>query len=402
MFLNPTTTCLILLGASSFSNYNDHDRKSFSRAHDAIKQYFLRSHVGLDLLPENVHDLFNSELSATAQIDAAAQFVRNNTMFRDVFVYIVTHGTFFDNRYLLKVRNSSDKPDGSIRDDTHIGFDALYQEIFGAGSMRLYFIVDACDSGAIHTPHKDQVLLPLAPPENQFETEGRGASAVFLTANSQSNIGLVYGADDNEFPLFTGCLLETLEGGVQEGFSYGLSFDTLRYIINKHCQERTRDLEVPVSNIAQVSDRSNRPYSDEEFLLSSFTVFPNNDQANVRFNKVAHKVRKSFRDSTRDKNIRKLTEIENNRLKAENKDLKTANKLLTDNLTKEKEITIQLNTSVKGLDRSNRRLLWCLGVAVALPLLFCVIIFIGGPDVQEMLVEAIGMLLPEQQAGSGS
>ena len=160
MIIDPAKTALILLGASHFPNYSDLglDRRSFSSAYGKVRKYFLESDFGPYLYERNVLDRFDSEKGASDQIDEVAAFLRNDMSLEDVFFYIVTHGTIHKDVFHLMVRTSCDNPDSRIRSDTYIDFENLYQVTLGSGSPRVYFIVDACHSGAIHAYHGDQVL----------------------------------------------------------------------------------------------------------------------------------------------------------------------------------------------------------------------------------------------------
>lgn len=379
IIVDPSTTALILVGASTFENYDDDDRESFLHARNAVKGYFLRERMGLDLPEANVRDLFDSTLSATEQIDAAAEFVRDNGTFRDVFVYVATHGVLLDKarqsenglslreHYLLKVRNSADtltKEGPAPREETYIRFRTLYREIYGAGSMRLYVIVDACESGAVHPRILEHVVPPelVDRPIDSFSPVDRRGVA-FLTANSRERLGLVYGADKKELPQFTAVLMELLEDGVKGGFNFGLSVSALAYLIQERGEKKALALEAPVSNSAQAS------YDElavDGVPLSDVPIFPNNDVENAKFNALTSRVRRSFREASQERAKRVETETKN-------RELERAGTDLVDKLV--------------ALERRHRNLRWTAAFGIALPLLACAGLLVESPELRTLLAD---------------
>lgn len=420
MFLNPSTTGLILIGASHFANYSDHDRQSFSHAYRTLKNYFLQPGEGLYLLADNVLDLFNSDLSASDQIDTAKNFVIEQNNLQDLFVYIVTHGKVLDynmisehdltlkTRYMLKVRQSCDRNDAEIREDTHIDFETLYVDLFHTMSMRKYFIVDACDSGAIHL-HMSETALhidPFVEPAEVFDYhDHQSRGATILTANNSEKIGLVYGTDKNELPLFTYCLVSILENGVKEGFRHGLSFNALRYFINQCCKKKMGELDVPVSNLAQVSDRDwDAPGVVYKGVApSDVPIFPNNDAENRKHNYIVSNIRKALHEATGEKsrwekiksNNHKLLQ-EQRKLEDQQEELIRKNNLLIQNLeevneklVRQTEKTEHYRGAHQVLERAQKRLMYLLGVIILVPITLYTVILLARDDWTVMFIDRI-------------
>ena len=359
MFINPDKTALILLGASRFPNYDGQDRKSFSNAHDKIKHYFLKSDFGPCL--SKVCDLFDSEYDASKQITEVGNFLGKHMSLEDVFVYIVTHGKFDEEtgRFYLMVQTSRDNSDREIRDDTYILFETLLKTTLSSGRPRVYFIVDACYSGKIHPHYGDHVPSHESPtpPTEWYGKSVRGGHATILTANSLEEPGPVDGKDNERPPLFTRCLLEILENGIERGFSDGLSLRALEYAINECYHEKLPELKGPDflkdTTRAQVSDRDLLGPDSEERLLD-IPVFLNNDLSNVR---------KLFREARREKIERKMVAVKNSKLRTKNEQLhEEKSKLTTENkqLQEEKsELTAenkQLQEEKSKLTAENKQL----------------------------------------------
>ncbi len=451
MIINPSTTGLLLIGASEFDNDNiTYGRKSFKHSHREVKRYFADE---LDIPQSNRLDLFNSPSTASEQIEMIGDFLVDNPIFTDLFVYVVSHGRIPGEQidsahgflpppdYLLRVNMSFDDQDGDPDVGSYLSFRKLFDTTFGGGSMRVFFIVDACHSGLVH----DLQLRPIVKPTSlNLPAEGRrkGVSeaaghfdarkrdAMFLTATSaptsENGGGLAYGADRAELTMFTFYLLETLRKGV-EGFGAGLSFSVLSYFINEASKEKSEELEAPVCDVSQVSNYNS---ALESSPLSDEPIFPNNDEHNRLINQDARRIRRQYLESAREAVERQKAEAKNLQLQEENealsgeleestesvsrltaeierykgeagaeiRQLQDANKALAGELEESTGSVSGLNAEVerhKGradeLERVQRRILWFLGLG--LPTLMGTILLFALTDFPSVIVQGAQAVL---------
>ena len=310
--ISPSKTALILLGASKFPNFyklddpdpknrKPRDRKSFHSSHKAVKRYFKEHAQDLVLDPVNdILNLFDEGLDSEVQMSLMSEFLcpGGKPKYSDVFVYIVTHGEHLHNArasenefrlkadYYLMIRDSLDLVHHPGRHATYINFEGLFNLVYNNAGGRVYFIVDACHSGIIHLNEDGSrpPFYPFGQPTEVCNSPGHRGAAI-LTANSTLEIGEVLASDSDELTLFTYAFLLALKEGVENGYSFGLSFDLLRYEINRIVYERKEIVRKRIEgnrsdifNIAQVRDRY---LTVGAMRLSDIPVFPNKNAKNT-------------------------------------------------------------------------------------------------------------------------
>ena len=397
MILNPSTTGLIILGASEFPNFynpddpvEEHqkpkDRLSFSRAHEDVRDYFVNqvqiptSDAAED--PVNgIKDLFDSDLSSDDQMEAISTFVNpdGNPRFSDVFVYIVTHGEASSvkrdsnsnfvrkPKYFLKIRQSISENHEATRHRTYIDFEILHNEMDKNAQCRLYFIVDACHSGVIHLERDGSKpsFDPLKYPEEISRDPGNRGT-VILTANSTLRVGNVFGPDRFELPLFSRAWLEILHKGIGNGHNSGLSFHLLQHEINRICFREMYNMEVAVFNTAQVGDRD---FTGTDLKLSDIPVFPNMHPGNANAIRNRERVLKEkyYLEAKIEKHKETLCSVWTGRRKEQKKAKKASKKIG------------KRNNKIEALNGENARLRWFIGLAAVLPLAAVVLLLAYGP-----------------------
>ena len=285
--------------------------------------------------------------------------------FEDVFVYIVSHGKLVENdKFIITIRNSEERPNynGDMITENFIEFESLLERTFGTGCARLYFIVDACYSGAIHS-HAALIVNPFAPPYELHSRDGRRAAAL-LSANSRQEPDLVLGRDKDKLPLFTECFLDTLRSGVEIGFHGSLSFSDLCHVIYAQCERKIDEREKSepqfakaLVNIPDVSDRIG-PYSaDVQLSLSRIPIFPNNNPANVDVNFTLRRIRQASLEIHEKKAEWKRIEAASYELKSANIRLDTTNRFLTGQLEESSQRITELMAAIERDKGEAERLL---------------------------------------------
>lgn len=224
--LEPAATHLIVLGASKFDDVTeDSHREEFAKAKDAIVAYFRDDVRGLALPADNIHeDLFDSGDSADAILSAIGRIVQNGKP-QDLFVYAASHGLAKEivadtmgeggSEPLNTTSANGKRPVerfclmllDSVRGmpDTYLDFDSVIQRINAHASdgSRVYYVVDACYSGLLHT--SDMLLV-----DTDNAARGQtGPFLTFLTSNNSTHIG------DVPAGTFTTTLHEILMNGVE-------------------------------------------------------------------------------------------------------------------------------------------------------------------------------------------
>src|SRR5271163_1555765 len=144
----PSTSLLVVLGASEFPRISLKSSTAFERAASSIYRYFL-SGIGFGLLIENCFPFFNSEYDPNTLDDQIT--IRLQTRMQqlqvagnpaaDLVVYYVGHGSFDEQkRYYLALRSTRQENQSvsSLRVETLMT--TLHSV---AGGLRKYVIIDA-------------------------------------------------------------------------------------------------------------------------------------------------------------------------------------------------------------------------------------------------------------------
>lgn len=150
---SPQTTLLILLGASSWPEYDEFSSsKAFANIASEVRSYFLNQ---FGLVLENLLDLFDSEKNAIEQDREIAKFLVKRSIAmklaenaaRDIVLYFVGHGGFSgnDSKYYLAIRATSEEHPGNS------GFqvdDLAHTLKEKARHQRCLLILDCCFAGS--------------------------------------------------------------------------------------------------------------------------------------------------------------------------------------------------------------------------------------------------------------
>ena len=363
MYSNPIKTGVVILGASQFDNFPESNRKVFANAADKATRYFKNDTSGLGIPDENILNRFNSPKLAPELLTEVLKFVEEGVReggrpsFKDLFVYIVTHGVdVVDHPLCLMIKSSKDHQDGSYKPDEFIEFKSLFDGIMSVAHCRVYFIVDACHSGKIaknDLSHQQDfsdgdvysnVLFPdedvnpnvLADHEVRIE---RGA--VLFLSNNRDKIGLVQADDASvlERPMFSQMLFDILNEGKENAFSYGFSFQMLKYLCIERMEaflatQEALPKEGRIDPFCTSFDVFDYRHQLGISGLSNAAVFPNNDPTRVNRNAVARKIRIAYKNSHKAQSTlsfaeRRIVDLEN-RASANTNEISNLRKQLSD------------------------------------------------------------------------
>ena len=325
MFSNPIKTGAIILGASQFDNFPESNRKVFANAADEAARFFENETSGLGIPHENILNRFNSPELAPELLTEVLKFAEEGVReggrpsFKDLFVYIVTHGVdVADHPLQLMIKSSKDHQDGSNKPDEYIEFKSLFDGLMSVAHCRVYFIVDACYSGKIakeDLSHQQDfsdgdvysnVLFSDGDVNSNVLADHKvhiERGAVLFLSNNRDKIGLVQ-ADDASIlkrPMFSQMLFGILKEGKENAFSYGFSFQLLKYLCIERMEAFLATQEVlpneeridPFCTSFDVFDY----HQSETSGLSNAAVFPNNDPTRVNRNAVAREIRIAYKNS---------------------------------------------------------------------------------------------------------
>ena len=276
MILNPSTTGLLIIGASSFrDNSEEAGRQSLLCASRRVQEYFLDPHLGLGISKDNTLNLFNSEIAASQQSTRAFSYFIEREEIMDIFVYIIGHGTPAPetNSFLLRVWDSDDLEIYSVNGSSYLHFISLYDKLFSTGK-RLFFIVNACHSGIIHS----EVEKYESEKTQEFGMNS-DRRVVIMTSNSSEKIGPVDGKDKHELPHFEDGIFAVLTRGDEQLYDEGLSLQALSAEVNVVLRKKEKPGKRAFKvNKCQVSDYH---HSNELGPLSDVPVFPNCNRDNL-------------------------------------------------------------------------------------------------------------------------
>ena len=310
MFSNPVETGVVILGASHFDNYPDLGRQVFANAAAEANRFFRHDDYGLGIPNENILNRFNSPQFAPELQKEVFKFVEEGTRkggrppFKDLFVYIVTHGVCKKEYPLwLMLKSSNQHQDGFDKPDEHLEFRSLYHGIMSSALCRVYFIVDVCYSGNI--AKKDLSL------EKDFSDRDvysnirsdmmpKGGAVLFLS-NNRDESGRVQADDESNLdrPLFSQVLFDILKEGKENVFSYGFSFQMLKHLCIERMEANMEAYKAENENFDPFSTNFDvLDYRQSDGTgLSNAAVFPNNDPSRADRNAIAREIRTAYKDT---------------------------------------------------------------------------------------------------------
>lgn len=288
MFLDPSTTGLIVIGAHSFTNSHEHDRALFKTGVDNIIDYFSSNKIGFGIAGRNILNLFDYPGTPNDYRIAIDDFT-SGSLFSDIFIYICSHGFSYHGNLYVMVADSvvSDGLDHQIETSINVRTIADLAKKNNNGGSRVYVIIDTCYSGCVHEVRSslDAALVETLTDANTVDIPRSGVA--FLTANHKNNVGIVMSDDstsDLDGPAFTHVLLDILRNGLKEGDEderptpYGLTIRDICVAISQKLPELFKRINYDNTH------GGNRPqYSDftdyearKTFKLVDLAVFPNN------------------------------------------------------------------------------------------------------------------------------
>lgn len=218
------TTLVIVLGASAWPNSPGFQpSEAFVHAAQGFREYVLDPH-GLGLPPMNLLDLFDSQTSASDQLETLSSFLKEriqtqkatNQAARDVLLYFVGHGGFVGpaaDFYLLHRRANA----SSLR-ATGMAIDALAEVVREqARQARRYLFLDCCFAAAAFQAFQagpDQIAITKALDAFQVQARSRGfpqrGTVLFCSSNQKTPSQLL---PDESSTMFSAALLDVLKNG---------------------------------------------------------------------------------------------------------------------------------------------------------------------------------------------
>ena len=364
MYVNPTETGLVILGASKFEQNNELGRAVFATAADRARAYF-KSESGLGIPDENVRSLFNNEASAQKIQREAHDFVRQSgrpnglPSFRDVFVYIVTHGVKYDNSaFHFMMRSSHDHTKDSIDPHYYIEFASLFRGITSACKCRVYFIIDACQSAyAVQSLHGEKDFSQEPAYSNVQSDMMPDSGAVVFLSNQREEPGEVFAKDKAglDMPLFSEVLFDCLENGASGLYPYGFSFQTLKHL----CRERMKTvveekkIEALQTSFDVFDFRQTKGHG-----LSNAIIFQNNDPDYNGRNAYAHEIRTAWKKAFSEQANLRLAVEDSDRLQALNSGLEEKLKQVSEKLAQAREDASLNRDTLRKVEGRARALSW--------------------------------------------
>jgi ppGpp synthetase/RelA/SpoT-type nucleotidyltranferase len=203
----------IFIGAQSFPQTDFLPHPAFASAKKEISSY-VQSATGLSLTKDRCLDLFDSELSSLDQLERMLDFVKQLKAWSErgpteLLVYYVGHGQVTPkDDDLFWVLNSSKSATGTA---SCLSVKSLASSIAGElTSLRLFFIVDCCFSGAAA-----KLFMNGRPMERALQkvdaVVGPQSGVAFLCSSSSEEVSFVL--EDGSSTVFTRSLMNVLESG---------------------------------------------------------------------------------------------------------------------------------------------------------------------------------------------
>jgi tetratricopeptide (TPR) repeat protein len=215
------TILAIILGAQEWPKC--HGLTSMPQAFTAANGFvnYLNSALGLNLPKENILNLFDSVITASAMLMDAKNFLsqRQDEILKelgrpatDLFVYFAGHGDpFLQNKtYILFVR-STDPTQPATTGLLPVNLAELIRT--AANNLRCYVILDACYSGAALEGFLNQPLNKKGEEAATPAFPSRGVSLFCSSSGGAPSKAF----QKNAYPMFTGELLEALNRGDPKG-----------------------------------------------------------------------------------------------------------------------------------------------------------------------------------------
>jgi uncharacterized RDD family membrane protein YckC len=203
------TLGIVILGASEFPYMNDASLNNPALARSAQLAKSLFSPPNTAFAGTAVLDLFDSEKSPVDVLDAIERHIDAHPDMRDLLIYYCGHGSFHDDdTYFLLLRST--RADRAMM--TGFAPRALRGDLMEKRLLnkRVYFVVDACFSGAMVGSMLTTTLDRTVRDHLTLDMPQRGWSV--LTASSKDKVARA--PEGTTYTMFTGALAHVIERGV--------------------------------------------------------------------------------------------------------------------------------------------------------------------------------------------
>ena len=236
--VSPRTTLAVLLGASKFPRKEKlASGPTFAKSAADFKKYLLDDEDGFGLPGTNLFDRFDSDASATDQLEALEQFLieRRATLEaegsspRDLVVYYLGHGAFDQAKdYFLAIQRTRDGSEAS----SSIRIRDLATSIRNqATGLRRFLILDCCFSGAAS---REFMGGPSEAARVQIADVLPRTGTSLLCSSSSRDVSMA--PDGADYTMFSGALLQVLRQGLPRAsrpLSLAMLGEEVRALIRK-------------------------------------------------------------------------------------------------------------------------------------------------------------------------
>ena len=270
-----SSSCLIVLGASSYPQCPELDNPSIAASAEALRQYFSET-AELNVAQQHVLNLFGSPANATDQMLLVRRHLKDfeieaGDARKNVFLIYVGHGLIEHGHFSLAIAAT----DASAQALTSLNIETIANQLKTlAVWSRRFVILDCCYAAeALRQFLSNDGLTREA--ERAFES----SEAHYPTTDPQRGTTVLCAADrysraraprEQTFTLFTGALLDVLKGGSAKAprmMTFGNIFDLVRARLDKP----------GLPNPMLVS-----PDQTEGDLAQSLRLFPNSARSHSR------------------------------------------------------------------------------------------------------------------------
>jgi hypothetical protein len=244
------TMVVVLLGASEYPQKPAWSNPVLRTSAHAVRDYVL-SPTGLALAPSKVLDLFDDGADPAGQLVRIKEFLSATaSIARDLVLYYVGHGGFYDDEYHLGVRSTRHE----LEYLTTIESKKLAQILRdGFRRKRVYVFLDSCFAASAASDFQgDEINVAVRKMSQSLPPEG----TVFLAAASKEDVAHAPRAE--RYTVFTGAVLEVLTMGVdspQPKISMYELFEEVRDVVRRRETDRAGrpELHVPRQREGDVS-----------------------------------------------------------------------------------------------------------------------------------------------------
>jgi hypothetical protein len=200
---------IVILGASTFPYMNDATLNNTALARSAQLAKSLFSPPNTAFNGSAVLDLFDSEKQPVEVLDAIERHIDAHSDMRDLLIYYCGHGSFHrDDTYFLLLRTTrADRAMATGFTPRMLCDDLLDKRLL---NKRIYFVVDACFSGAMIESMLTTTLDRTVREHLTLDMPQRGWSVP--TASSKDKVARA--PDGATYTMFTGALAHVIESGV--------------------------------------------------------------------------------------------------------------------------------------------------------------------------------------------